>query len=591
MVKRKKYADGDVVKPEVSYTGAPAGAGDEGWRSVTPFAADVGRQKIGAAMVGPQAAGQQSGFNQAGFYDAFGEARGAGRQVAGQQQSLAQALADRAAGKGGPSIAEMQLQRTLEANKRAAAGALAGAGRGINPALAQRLLLQQQAGLSQEAAGQGSLLRAQEQLAAQNALAGVLGQMRGAEQAQLTTAGQLGLGQEKLGVETQEAQTNRMLEVALANQRAEQERQRLQQVQENQAYEQARGGRQAAPGMIGNLIGGIAKAFIGGGAAQGGMVQNYADGGKVSKAKLIAAHAAAKKNMGAFKEQYGKEEGKDIAYATMMKMAKENKLALGGISDGSEQGLLSEPLGKLPIVGGLLSKVLGIVGLADGGEAPEKAEMRKALEKLFAEAAAEESKRLGGKVVTYKDKNVVHAVGRGNASEPVEEKEAEPQITAEPQMTAEEYKKSSKFVGPPEPEKKGGVTENEMRALVNRHGASAMEDEGVKKYLDMLNDETDEEQRAKSLKFLSESLSKGMTFKAQGGKVNAAMGMLAKMDNVKNDTVPAMLSPGEIVLPRSVVSSPNAPLAASKFVAALLAKKDKKVAKTEALKAALTKKK
>ena len=35
MVKRKKYADGDVVKPEVSYTGAPAGAG-EGFRLFAP---------------------------------------------------------------------------------------------------------------------------------------------------------------------------------------------------------------------------------------------------------------------------------------------------------------------------------------------------------------------------------------------------------------------------------------------------------------------------------------------------------------------------------------------------------------------------
>lgn len=589
MVKRKKYAEGDVVKPEVSYAGAPEGAGDEGIRSIMPFVADVGRQKIGAAMVGPQAAGTKSGFNTAGFYDAFGEARGAGRQVAGQQQGLANALLARSEGRGGPSIAEMQLQRTLEANKRAAAGALAGAGRGINPALAQRLLLQQQAGLSQEAAGQGALLRAQEQLAAQNALAGVLGQMRGAEQAQLTTAGQLGLGQEKLGVETQEAQTNRMLEIALANQKAEQERQRLQQIQENQAYEQVRAGRQAAPGMIGNLIGGIAKAVIGGGAAQGGMVQNYAQGGKVSKAKLIAAHAAAKKNMGAFKEQYGKEEGKDIAYATMMKMAKENKLALGGISDGSEQGLLSEPLGKLPIVGGLLSKVLGIVGLADGGEAPEKAEMRKALEKLFAEAAAEESKRLGGKVVTYKDKNVVHAVGRGSESKDSSEYADIPAKLANnpefrkimaAQTTDDERKATLWFL------KKQYDEGKEIKAYEPPPPMSEAEMDELQKERDAEWDRKHANEKSDS--FVGPPTPKGM---ASGGKVKAAMGVLAKMDNEANDTVPAMLSPGEIVLPRSVVSSPNAPLAASKFVAALLAKKDKKQAKTEALKAALTKKK
>jgi len=77
---------------------------------------------------------------------------------------------------------------------------------------------------------------------------------------------------------------------------------------------------------------------------------------------------------------------------------------------------------------------------------------------------------------------------------------------------------------------------------------------------------------------------------AQGGKVNAAMGRLQKMDNKKNDVVPAMLSPGEIVIPRSIVNSPNPPAAAAEFVQALLANKDKKNAKIDALKVALRKK-
>jgi len=37
-------------------------------------------------------------------------------------------------------------------------------------------------------------------------------------------------------------------------------------------------------------------------------------------------------------------------------------------------------------------------------------------------------------------------------------------------------------------------------------------------------------------------------------------------DSSQNDTVPAMLSPHEIVLPRSVAQSPNAPQAAAQFV-------------------------
>lgn len=43
-------------------------------------------------------------------------------------------------------------------------------------------------------------------------------------------------------------------------------------------------------------------------------------------------------------------------------------------------------------------------------------------------------------------------------------------------------------------------------------------------------------------------------------------------DSLKNDTVKAMLSPGEIVIPRSVAQHPDAPNEAAKFVAAIKAK-------------------
>lgn len=68
----------------------------------------------------------------------------------------------------------------------------------------------------------------------------------------------------------------------------------------------------------------------------------------------------------------------------------------------------------------------------------------------------------------------------------------------------------------------------------------------------------------------------------KGGPINgeklAAKGMKVpgqakvKGDSLKNDTVDAKLSPGEIVIPRSVVNSKNAPEAAARFVAAVLAK-------------------
>lgn len=267
--------------------GAQEASGLNPQRGMTPekhwydFITGGDRQDIVAALLGREAAGQQSTFRNYGFYDALAEAQRTGRGIAGQQQSLADILRARAEGRGGPSLAELQLQQTLEQNRAAQAGALAAAGRGMNPALAQRLLLQQGATMGQQAAGQGAILRAQEQLAAQAALGQQLGQMRGAEAQLFGQAGQLGLGQEKLGVETQEAQRQRELEVALANQRAEQERMRLQQSQEESQIQAGQENR-AAIGEVVKTAGKIAAPSIGGGLGQG--LAGLAQGGQVGKA-------------------------------------------------------------------------------------------------------------------------------------------------------------------------------------------------------------------------------------------------------------------------------------------------------------------
>lgn len=52
-------------------------------------------------------------------------------------------------------------------------------------------------------------------------------------------------------------------------------------------------------------------------------------------------------------------------------------------------------------------------------------------------------------------------------------------------------------------------------------------------------------------------------------------------DSEKNDTVPAMLSPGEIVIPRSVLSTEDPVSAAAKFVQAILAKQSMKPSKSK----------
>lgn len=74
-----------------------------------------------------------------------------------------------------------------------------------------------------------------------------------------------------------------------------------------------------------------------------------------------------------------------------------------------------------------------------------------------------------------------------------------------------------------------------------------------------------------------------MAYAANGGMIKgetyAALGKMipgkakAGGNNLKNDTVPAMLSPQEIILPRSVTLHPDAPEKAKQFVQAVLAKK------------------
>lgn len=59
-------------------------------------------------------------------------------------------------------------------------------------------------------------------------------------------------------------------------------------------------------------------------------------------------------------------------------------------------------------------------------------------------------------------------------------------------------------------------------------------------------------------------------FASSGGKVPGKPTVMG--NSSKNDTVHAMLSPGEVVVPRTVMQSPNPAEAAKRFVAALLAK-------------------
>lgn len=125
-----------------------------------------------------------------------------------QQQALLSALQQQAAGNG-PNPAQMQLNQATQANNAQNAGFLASQ-KGINPAIAERLAGQNAAQANQTSAGQAATLGAQQQLAAQNAQLGVLGQQQQANlsQQQMAYNNSNAANQVNAGVSSGNQQTN-----------------------------------------------------------------------------------------------------------------------------------------------------------------------------------------------------------------------------------------------------------------------------------------------------------------------------------------------------------------------------------------------
>ena len=75
-----------------------------------------------------------------------------------------------------------------------------------------------------------------------------------------------------------------------------------------------------------------------------------------------------------------------------------------------------------------------------------------------------------------------------------------------------------------------------------------------------------------------------MMKRAKAASKMADDGNLEALDNKKNDVIPAMLSEGEAVIPRSIMLAEDSPEKAKKFIKALQERKSPKEAKHEALK-------
>lgn len=222
--------------------------------------------------------GQQNDFGSALAQSQANALGGnAGNNAIGAQQAgLANTLGQEIQG-GGPNLAQTQLQDATDRNIAQTAGQV-GSIQGINPAL-QAQIISQQGGAARQALGnQSAQLRQQEQLAAQQQQAQVLGEERGqglqqqqADTSLLGTAG--GLQQGQTGQNAQVAETNAGNNLA------------AQGLQEQQY--------QANLAQAGKLEGNIAAGVSGGlgkgaTAAHGGTIGDYRGGGEVPGHAAVA---------------------------------------------------------------------------------------------------------------------------------------------------------------------------------------------------------------------------------------------------------------------------------------------------------------
>lgn len=143
----------------------------------------------------------------------------AGQTLAGtQQQELISQMQKRAKGEV-PSLAEMQMMKGMDTARQALASQAASS-RGISGGLAGRQLARATAGTMGEQAAQGAMLRAAEQQAAEQGLAGMLQSTRAQDQALMAQANQLAQNYMAMGMSADQAQFQANMELEKLRQQA-----------------------------------------------------------------------------------------------------------------------------------------------------------------------------------------------------------------------------------------------------------------------------------------------------------------------------------------------------------------------------------
>ncbi len=402
----------------------------------------MGNFMVGAAGAGNSFAAQAAPIQSQDFKGGLDKSAGQFNQTFDAQSALANQMAQMTNGYG-PNPAQIMLNQATNRNIQQNAGMLASQ-RTLSPALAQRLAAQNAANVGQQAVGQGALMGAQQQVSAQQNLAGLLGQQQ---------QGALGMNstmQNALG-----AYNN--AQVGMTN--------GMNTVNAGVAGQNAAGAQKA----VGGLLGGAASSLF----ANGGMVpENFGFGGAVDMPDAIrnAQFAQPSFDIGAYMTG---DDGKD-------------KNSMGGGINKMTQGLMGGQPQAPTTVGQAAPWEMG------GGMA-------------------------GGAM----DAGAVAAPAAGGAAEGA-----------------------------------GGMAG--LAAMFANKGGQVP---GC--YAD-----------GGAVQGIASLIPLALAALNKGGEAAGTVPGQAQVsgDSLKNDKVPAMLSPREIVLPRSITTQPNAPELAAEFVRKEIAK-------------------
>lgn len=303
-----------------------------------------------------QAMGQQQGLNQqlanANGIGTQGSAISGLQNVAAQQQGTANMYGDIAAGRG-PNPAQAALNQSTGQNVANQAALMAGQrGAGANVGLLARQAAQQGAATQQQAVGQSATLQANQQIAGLQGLSGAQQNM-GATQQAIGALGTTQVGQQQSGITQQAAQAGQMV----GQQQAQQ--QNLAGQAQNQVANQM-ANQQALAGQAGNQV----QQQLSANQAVTGQA-NILGGQQIAGQQAMTAN-----NLTNVNQQQAALSGLNNANVTAQNSVNAGNTALAQTNMQGQQAILG---GVMNSGGGVMGSIMGgarggYVGMAMGGD-------------------------------------------------------------------------------------------------------------------------------------------------------------------------------------------------------------------------------